>query len=84
MSPKSFAYDSMLTLLEDFLNTPISLSADVESIFSLGINKDVLCPKRLSNAHFQFLCFLKEMNNLLVSNLAACVICFEYCFCTVA
>ena len=33
---------------------------------------------------FKSLCFLKEINNLLLSNLAACIICFEYWFCTVA
>ena len=30
------------------------------------------------------LCFLKDINNILFTNLIACIICFEYRFCTVA
>ena len=37
MTLKSFAYHDIMTLLVEFLNTPVPLNAGVESIFSLGI-----------------------------------------------
>ena len=73
----------MMTLLVEFFNTLLSLSAGVESIFLLGI-KMFFVTKRWSDVHFQVLMFfLKEINNLLFANLVACIICFEYWFCTV-
>ena len=37
VTPKSFAYHHMRTLLAKFFNTPVPLSGGVKSIFSLGI-----------------------------------------------
>ena len=48
----------MMTLSVEFSNTLVPLSEEVESNVSLG--KDVLRPKRLSDAHFQILVFFKE------------------------
>ena len=54
--------------------------------YAYVLYKGILRSKRLSDAHFQVLelYFLTEMNNFFCfSNLVACIIWFEYWFCTV-
>ena len=76
----------MMILLVEFFNIPVPLNAGVESIFSLGI-QTFFAQRGLSDAQwhiFKSLSFLQEIIYLLFTNLAACIICFEYWFCTAA
>ena len=68
----------MQILLVEFFNTPDSLSGVLKVFFFRY--KDVVHPKRLSDAHFQLLVFLKEINNFLVTDLVALIIWFKYWF----
>ena len=72
----------MQTLAEEFFNTPVPLSAGVESIFSLG-TKIFFALGGYAMCILKCLYFLKEINNFLFSTLVACIICFKYWFCTV-
>ena len=57
-NPKLFANHHIQTLLVEFFNFPIHLSAGVKSLF-IRYN-DVRLPKGLSDAHFHMLVFFEE------------------------
>ena len=69
----------MMTLLVEFLNIPVSLSAVVKSIFLLGIK--IFFAQRGEVIHiFKSFCFLKEIKNFLFTNLVKGIICLNMGF----
>ena len=84
-SPKSFTYHHIKTLLMEFFNTPISLSASAESLFFIRSTdmKTFLVQRGEAMRIFKCWYFLKEINNFLFTKLVASIIYFEYWFCTV-